>query len=82
MNQFGLGNLTGSKPEPVAPFPAETSSHLKPIKTVHHYSPSHPELAFSPTDVGIWEVHKERKKPSSTEGQPESTTWGFGLWGK
>ena len=31
---------------------------LKPIKTPHNEPISHPELAFSPSDIGVWEINK------------------------
>ena len=33
---------------------------LKPIKTPHNEPISHPELAFSPSDIGVWEINKSK----------------------
>ncbi|EIE26903.1 hypothetical protein COCSUDRAFT_64714 [Coccomyxa subellipsoidea C-169] len=49
---------TGATPAtPIAPNPAG----LRPIKTPHLEPISHPELAFSPSDIGVWEINKARK---------------------
>ncbi|KAL0053620.1 hypothetical protein WJX82_008425 [Trebouxia sp. C0006] len=34
----------------------------------------HPELAFSPTDVGIWETHSDQRKPAHPSPAPPATT--------
>lgn len=45
---------------PVAPAASVTQpkTALKPIKTPHMEPISHPELAFSPSDIGVWEINK------------------------
>ncbi|KAK9914885.1 hypothetical protein WJX75_001906 [Coccomyxa subellipsoidea] len=49
---------TGATPAaPIGPGPAG----LRPIKTPHLEPISHPELAFSPSDIGVWEINKTRK---------------------
>jgi len=53
---------------------------LKSIKTPHEpqRASSHPELAFSPTDVGIWEVERDPVKKSTDQ---RSHSEGFNSWG-
>ncbi|BDA43111.1 hypothetical protein COCOBI_04-1220 [Coccomyxa sp. Obi] len=54
----GLSKLFGTGVTPAAPI---GPSGLKPIKTPHLEPISHPELAFSPSDIGVWEINKSRK---------------------
>lgn len=51
----GLAKLFGTGATPAAPI---GPSGLKPIKTPHLEPISHPELAFSPSDIGVWEINK------------------------
>ncbi len=52
---------TGATPAtPIAPNPAG----LRPIKTPHLEPISHPELAFSPSDIGVWEINKGAVHPT------------------
>lgn len=63
---FGLSKLFSSSasgtPIPSTEAPSTPSPHrppaLKPIKTPHGEPISHPELAFSPSDIGVWEINK------------------------
>lgn len=57
-----------------APSPA-----LKSIKIpiASHRAASHPELAFSPTDIGIWEVERGSPRKSGDRNPSEGfTSWG------
>lgn len=80
--QSGLGKSTASQvPEGSAgstPTGSQPSaSALKPIRP-HERTPSHshPELAFSPTDIGIWEVDNTRKPGTKPPSE------GFSNWGQ
>ena len=60
---FGLSKLFGSNSSsapgvPGTPSPVKSPAALKPIKTPHNEPISHPELAFSPSDIGVWEINK------------------------
>lgn len=51
--------------------------HLKNIRTPHE-TISHPELAFSPTDIGIWEVQKGTPRKAAEGARKPSE--GFKSW--
>ncbi|KAL0033936.1 hypothetical protein WJX77_011599 [Trebouxia sp. C0004] len=59
---FGLGSATG---------PCATDRPNGAMDEAHEY---HPELAFSPTDVGIWETHSDQRKPPHPSPAPPATT--------
>jgi hypothetical protein len=56
----GLSRLFGNGAVPAAPAAPTTPPKpvLKPIKTPHLEPISHPELAFSPSDIGVWEINR------------------------
>ncbi|CAK0780158.1 hypothetical protein CVIRNUC_004952 [Coccomyxa viridis] len=63
---FGLSKLFGSNSSsapgvPGTPSPVKSPAALKPIKTPHNEPISHPELAFSPSDIGVWEINKSKR---------------------
>ncbi|KAL3150908.1 hypothetical protein ABBQ32_000659 [Trebouxia sp. C0010 RCD-2024] len=60
---FGLGS--GKNPAVVDRSPAA------PQDEAFEY---HPELAFSPTDVGIWEPHSDQRKPLHPPPSARATT--------
>ncbi|CAL5221763.1 g4016 [Coccomyxa viridis] len=60
---FGAGSSNSSSVPgaPATPSPRKVPPALKPIKTPHNEPISHPELAFSPSDIGVWEINKSKK---------------------
>ncbi|KAK9789389.1 hypothetical protein WJX73_008476 [Symbiochloris irregularis] len=63
MSTFSLSGLFGG----LGAKGSGAGPSLHAIKTNHMEPISHPELAFSPTEIGVWEIHKEKMSGDAKE---------------